>query len=160
MRGLWARERLFVLTCCIALTLACDSYRDTRPIRTVASPDLVQRQSCQALADAESKPQEEVVLNGIAEHGRPDTLRIECDAPRSLIFLLTPQPDDLGMKELRAQWQKTTKDKLCPGCPKYNVAARFVGTLRADPGQSGRLLFLVRTADNIHRKRIRHEPKK
>jgi hypothetical protein len=137
----------------------CDPNRATRPIQVVATPELVARQSCQALVDAERKPQDEVVLTGTAEHGHPDLLHIACDGKEhTVIFMLMPSPGDLGMKELRRQWQKKTSSQAseCPSCPRYNVRARFVGMLRADPAESTRLLYLVRTADQIHKLRIQH----
>ena len=144
-------------TLAMLLLIACDPNRSSRPIQVVLTPELVQRQSCQALADAERKPQDEVVITGTAEHGHPDVLRITCDGKaRTLIFALASPPDDLGMKQLRKQWQSKTSPKHaeCSACPKYNVSARFVGEVSADPADPSRLLFFARTADQIHRKRI------
>ncbi len=141
------------------LLLGCDSSRELRPITVAATPDMLDRLSCQALTEAERKPQEEVVLVGTAEHGRPDVLRVKCDGlERVVIFALMPSKDDLGMKELEKTWRKATATKFaaCPSCPKYDVTGKFVGTLRADPADATRLLFLVRTADKIHRKPIRY----
>lgn len=152
-------KSLILLTAGTFILTACDPYRDTRPIQVVATPELVQRQSCEAIEDAHRHAQDETVLTGVAEHGHPDTLRISCDGrERQLVFMLVPPPDDLGMKELRRQWQKKTgaHSDDCHSCPKYNVSAKFVGTLRADPADPDRLLYLVRTADRIQRKRIHY----
>lgn len=151
---------LILLTASTFVLTACDPYRDSRPIQVVATPALVQRQSCQAIEDAHRSAQDEAVLIGVAEHGHPDVLRVTCDGrERQLVFMLVPPPDDLGMKELRKQWQKKTGAHAveCSACPKYNVSAKFVGTLRADPADSNRLLYLVRTADKIQRKRIHYD---
>lgn len=132
-------------------------------IGVVAPLELVQRQSCQTIIDAEQKPQEEVVLNGTAEHGHPDLLRVTCEGKeRALRFAPPSVSDDLGMKQFLKQWKKTTSaaSKECRSCPKYNLAARFVGTLRADPADQSRLLYFVRTVDDLHRKRIQYPRQK
>lgn len=141
------------------LLTACDLSRDTRTVHVVATPELVQRQSCQALVDAEQKPQEEVVLTGIAEHGHPDLVRLNCEGKeRTLVLALVPATDDLGMKHFLKQWEKRNSEKssVCHSCPKYNVFGKFVGTLRSDPDDHSRLLYFVRTADSLHRKRIQY----
>lgn len=149
----------FIAASCFLLLTACDLSRDTPTIHVVAAPELVQRQSCQALIDAEQKPQEEVVLTGTAEHGHPDLLRVACAGKeRSLIFAPPPVSDDLGMKQFLRQWKKknSAASKNCRSCPKYNIAAKFVGTLRSDPADCSRLLYFARTADNLRRKRIQY----
>lgn len=142
---------------------ACDPNRATRPIQVVASPELVARQSCQALVAAEQKPQDEVVLTGTAEHGRPDLFHTTCDnQEHTLVFMLLPNSDDLEIREFRKWWQKKTSPNArdCAACPHYNISARFVGSLRADPADSKRLLYIVRTADRIHRIKIRRPEQK
>lgn len=145
------------------LLIGCDPNRSTRPIQVVAPAELMARQSCQALIDAELKVQDEVVMTGTAEHGRPDVVRVKCDnQEHTLIFMLLPKADDLGMREFRKQWQKKTSPNArnCAACPKYNISARFVGLLRTDPADSKRLLYIVRTADRIHRLKIRRPEQK
>ncbi len=124
----------------------------------VVPPDVVQRQSCELLHGAEFKAEQEVVLSGIAEHGYPDSLRVVCGGrERRLVFLILPGPDDMGMKVLRKSWEKksTSACRYYRDCPKYNVRGTFVGTVRSDPADHSRLLFFVRTADRLHRERIR-----
>ena len=139
---------------------ACDPARNTRPIRVVASPELLDRQSCQFIKDAQRKPQEEVVLTGTASHGSPDTLRISCEGQEHrIVIAFAPPPDDLGMKELRRQWTKKTSknDQKCSSCPKYNITARFVGELTtAGGGDKNFVLYVVRTADRIRKSKIRY----
>lgn len=145
------------------LLVACDPSRETRTIHVVATPEFVQRQSCQAVVDAEQKPQEEIVLTGTAEHGHPDLLYVSCeDKQRSLIFASPPASDDLGMKQFLKQWKKRNSAafKYCRSCPKYNVTAKFVGTIRSDPADHSRLLYFPRTADNLHRRRIQYAQQK
>jgi hypothetical protein len=137
--------------------LACDPYRDTRPITVVAKPPLIEHQSCLALHDAESEPQDSVVMVGTAVHGTPDLFRMACEGEvHELLFALAPPPDDLGMKDLRKQWNKKTgaKDPECSRCPKYDLAAKFVGMVKKNEG--GKLIYVAQTADGIRRKRVRY----
>jgi hypothetical protein len=153
----------FIAASCFLLFTACDLSRETRTIHVVATPEFVQRQSCQAVLDAEQKPQEEIVLTGTAEHGHPDLIHVTCgDRQRSLIFAPPPASDDLGMKQFLKQWKKRNSAafKDCRSCPKYNVTAKFVGTIRSDPADHSRLLYFPRTADNLHRKRIQYAQQK
>jgi len=141
------------------LMSACDPYRDTRPITMIAKPPLIERQFCMALRDAERAPQDSVVMTGIAVHGTPDVFRVSCEAEQhELIFVLSPPPDDLNMKELRKQWNKKTgaKSVPCGRCPKYDLTAKFVGMVKRDDRDPTRLMFVVQGADEIRRHRIRY----
>jgi len=153
----------FIFAICFLLFTACDLSREPRTIHIVATPELVQRQSCQAITDAARKPQEEVVLTGTAEHGQPDLLRVVCEGKEhSLIFAPPAVSDDLGMKQFLKQWRKknSAASNPCQSCPKYNVTAKFVGTIRTDPADHSRFLYFPRTADNFHRKKIQYGPAK
>lgn len=153
----------FILAFCFLLFAACDLSREPRTIHVVATPELVQRQSCQAMIDAVQKPQEEVVLTGTAEHGHPDLHRVVCEGKEhSLIFAAPAVSDDLGMKQFLREWRRKNSAtfKPCQSCPKYNVSAKFVGTIRTDPADYSRLLYFPRTADNFHRKSIQYGPAK
>jgi hypothetical protein len=137
--------------------LACDPYRDTRPITVVAKPPLIEHQLCLALHDAEREPQDSVVVTGTAIHGSPDLLRVSCEGEvHELLFALAPPPDDLAMKELRKAWNKKTgaRDSECSRCPKYDLTAKFVGMVKRD--ESGRLIYVAQTADEIRRHRVRY----
>lgn len=70
-------------------------------------------------------------------------------------FTLAPAiDDDFGMKDLRKVWNKRTgaKDKGCPGCPRYDLTAKFVGMVKKD--ESGKLVFVAQTADEVRKIRI------
>jgi len=141
----------------MCILLACDPYRDTRPITVVAKPPLIEHQSCLALHDAEREPQDSAVMVGTAVHGNPDVFRVTCEGEvHELQFVLAPPPDDLGMKDLRKQWSKKTgtKDPECSRCPKYDLTAKFVGMLKTN--ESGKLIYVAQTADGIRRKRVRY----
>jgi hypothetical protein len=152
---LFGQAALAILLMCILL--ACDPYRDTRPITVVAKPPLIEHQSCLALHDAEREPQDSAVMVGTAVHGNPDVFRVTCEGEvHELQFVLAPPPDDLGMKDLRKQWSKKTgtKDPECSRCPKYDLTAKFVGMLKTN--ESGKLIYVAQTADGIRRKRVRY----
>lgn len=141
----------------VLLLVSCDASRDKSTVKVVLPPDAVQQQSCQALLDPGAKGEEEVVLNGVAEHGHPDVLRVHCEAgDRMVIFGLMNGSDDLGMKKLRKAWQSRSRSdcKDYRECPKYDVSGTFVGSLRPDPSDRSRLLYFVRTADKLKRHRI------
>jgi hypothetical protein len=144
------------------ILLACDPYRDSRPIIVKAKPPLIQHQFCIALHDAEREPQESVVITGTAVHGTPDLFRVTCDGEaHELLFTLAPPPDDLGMKELRNQWNKKTSRRSldCARCPKYELSGRFVGTIRRSETQN-RLIYIAQGADDIRRTRIDYRAQK
>ncbi len=143
---------------CVGLA-GCDPYRDTRPITIVAKPPLIQRQSCMALRDAEREDVDAVVMMGTAVHGAPDMFRTTCGGEqRELLFALAAPPDDLGMKDLRKQWNKKTgkKDRWCARCPKYDLTGKFVGMVKKD--ESGRLVYVVQSGE-FRKKRVRYKPK-
>ena len=136
---------------------ACDPERTTRPIIMKAKPPLIEHQFCLALLDAERRPQDSMVIKGIAVHGYPDTFTAMCDGEEHVMeFTLAPaSDDDFGMKELRKAWNKRTgaKDPICSRCPKYDIRAKFVGMVKKD--ESGKLVFVAQTADEVRRIRIR-----
>jgi hypothetical protein len=110
-----------------------------------------------ALHGAEREPQDSVVMMGTAVHGTPDVFRLTCEGEaHELLFTLAPPPDDLGMKDLRKQWNKKTspKDPECSRCAKYDLTAKFVGMVRKN--ESGRLIYVAQTADEVRRKRVRY----
>lgn len=135
------------------LLIACDPERNTRPIIMRANPPLIEHQFCIALRDAEREPQDSVVMKGTAVHGRPDVFRVTCDGEdRELLFALAPAgDDDFAMKDLRKAWNNRTgaKDAECPRCPKYDLTAKFVGMVKRD--ESGKLVFVAQTADEVRR---------
>ncbi len=142
---------------CVSILIACDSSRDKSSIKVVLPPAVVQRQSCQALLQAGETGEAEVVLTGIAEHGHPDILRVQCEeGERTVVFALMTGSDDLGLKKLRKAWQSRARSdcKDYRACPKYDVSGTFVGSLRPDPQDHWRLLCFVRTADKLRRHRI------
>jgi len=148
---------ILVLVGVSLVLIACDPERNTRPIIMNAKPPLIEHQFCLALLDAERRPQDSMVVRGTAIHGNPDTFRATCDGEEhELGFELAPAvDDDFGMKLLRKQWNKKTsaKDATCARCPKYDIQAKFVGMVRKD--ESGRLVFVAQTADEIRRRRNR-----
>ena len=139
------------------MLVACDAERNTRPVIMKAKPPLIEHQFCLALRDAERRPQDSMVIKGTAVHGNPDRFWVMCDGEEhELGFALAPaMDDDFGMKELRKVWNKRTgaKYKKCPRCPKYDISAKFVGMVKKD--ESGKLVFVAQTADEV--RRIRRE---
>jgi hypothetical protein len=138
------------------MLVACDLERNAQPIIIRAKPPLIEHQFCIALRDAEREPQDSVVMRGTVRHGRRDTFHVRCDGEeREMLFaLVVPGDDDFGMKELRKQWNKKTgiRDLACGRCPKYDITAKFVGMVKKD--ESGRLVFVAQTADEVRRIRI------
>jgi hypothetical protein len=156
---LWGLAALAAIMSC---TLACDPYRDTRPIIVNAKPPLIEHQFCLALHDAEHESQDSVVMTGTAVHGTPDLFRVTCEGQtHELLFALAPPPDDLGMKELRRQWNKRTggKSAECIRCPKFDLTAKFVGMVKRDETQR-RLIYIAQGADDVRRTRINYRSRK